>query len=175
MSDHRCEEARELIPDLVAGRLDGPAALRVEDHLEGCSSCSREAALVAVVHRGRVAAPRVVAEEVRARLAELSPTVGERGVERVRGGASGSPGIVFPWWGLAAAAVAAVALGIGVQARGPVPVESPAGVPSFAMEGAEDDLWLSGDGEIAGAPTLEDLSDQDLLRFLEELGEGGAA
>ena len=43
------------------------------------------------------------------------------------------------------------------------------------MEAEEDEFWLSGDGEIAGAPTLDDLTDEALLRFLEELETGGVA
>lgn len=167
MSGLRCEHARELIPDLVAGRLDASEARRAEAHLAACPECAEEGALVALVLRGRPAVPDGLAERIRAGMG-LSGTASAPPVRRRPGGA-----VLFPWWGLAAAAVAAVALGIGVQSRGavsPVPPE----VPAFAVEGEQGELWLSDDGEIAGAPTLDDLTEEELMTVLEELGGGVA-
>jgi hypothetical protein len=51
-------------------------------------------------------------------------------------------------------------------------------VPGYAYEVEEGDLWLSDDGVIAGAATLDGLSDEALAQLLEELtvgASGGAA
>jgi hypothetical protein len=72
--------------------------------------------------------------------------------------------------------VAAVALGVGVHSWNGTPAAPEATlepVPGYAMD--EEELWLSEDGEIAGAPTLDDVSDEVLLEFLQELNTGGVA
>jgi hypothetical protein len=76
------------------------------------------------------------------------------------------------WWGISAAAVAALALGIGMSSDGSEQVES--AVPGYAFEIEDGDAWLSDDGLIAGAPDLDALSDEALLQFLDELTVGGA-
>ena len=47
-----CEQIREKIPDLLAGRLDAAARSRVIDHLETCSACRADVAELGVVWRG---------------------------------------------------------------------------------------------------------------------------
>jgi len=47
-----CERVRELIPELLAGRLDAAARQRVIDHLDGCAGCRAEVAQLGVVFRG---------------------------------------------------------------------------------------------------------------------------
>jgi hypothetical protein len=80
-----------------------------------------------------------------------------------------------PGWGVAAAAIAAVALGIGVISdRAPATEE----VPAFVAGAEEVVLWPADDGLVAGAPALDDLSDEALLTLLDEMGadpSGGAA
>ena len=69
-----------------------------------------------------------------------------------------------------------LALGIGVTSSSVAPVDVMA--PEFATELLEEDLWVSGDGLLAGAPALEALSDEALEQLLDELefdGDGGAA
>ena len=47
-------------------------------------------------------------------------------------------------------------------------------IPGYAYELDDENLWLSDDGLIAGAPALDALSDEALLQFLDELDVGGA-
>ncbi len=175
MSEMRCDRVRALLPERAAGRLATAEAEAVEVHLRGCQACAAEAELVALLRAGRPRAPAGLASRIRAAVE----------ADAGRGAASGTAppapshgsrggGLAFPWWGLAAAAVAAVALGIGVDVRTDVTTGGPVEVPAFARE-ADDALWVSGDGEIAGAPSLEDLSDEALQTFLDELSSGGAA
>ena len=46
--------------------------------------------------------------------------------------------------------------------------------PDVRHELDDENLWLSDDGLIAGAPALDALSDEALLQFLDELDVGGA-
>lgn len=172
MSDLRCEGVRDLIPDLVAGRLEASEARLAREHLAACPSCAGEEALVALLHQGRPTVPEELADRIRGAIASLDDRAAGAPMATPR--RPGGSGALFPWWGLAAAAVAAVALGIGVQVHTPAP-GADLDIPAFAVEGEDGELWLSGDGEIAGAPTLDDLTEDELRRFLEELDGGGVA
>lgn len=149
----RCETARELIPDLVVGRLPAGEAWRVNAHLEACDACRAEADLVRLLFASRPVAPRDLASRVRAAV-RADPGSTRR-----------------PWWGLAAAAVAVLALGIGVASRGST--EARVTVPGFVAEGTAVNVWFTDDGMIAGAPALDGLSDDALQALLDELGNGG--
>lgn len=153
MSDPGCERVREWIPDVVADRLAGPDADAARAHLRTCADCAAEAELVALLYASRPAAPAGLVGAI------------EAGIRR-------RPGIGFqPWWGVAAAAVAAVALGIGVTSRsGPDDVE----LPAYVAEVQGLTPWVSEDGLIAGSPVLDDLSDEALLTLLDEMGAGGS-
>jgi len=154
MNDTGCERAREAIPDLVAGRLDTQARSEVEAHLGTCADCREEADLVALLVASRPEVP-----------AGLSRRIDE--AVRVRGGA-----VRRPWWGLAAAAVAVLALGIGVASRqGGLTSE----LPAYVADTETEDLWLSDDGLIAGAPALDALSDDALVQLLDEMSTEGQA
>ena len=87
--------------------------------------------------------------------------------------AGGLPGS-RPWWGLTAAAVAALALGIGMSSEQSQPVVE---VPGFAYEAEEGDVWLSEDGLVAGGPMFDGLSDEALVALLDEisLGDSGGS
>ena len=149
----RCETARELIPDLVGGRLPGPEVSRVTAHLDTCEACRAEADLLQLLFAGKPGAPAGLASRVR---------------EAVRLDRSSAR---RPWWGLAAAAVAVLALGIGVASRSST--ETRVTVPEFVAEGSGASVWLTDDGMIAGAPALDGLSDDALRALLDELGSGG--
>ena len=153
MSNSQCELVRDAIPDFVAGRLPGADSASVQSHLDGCAECRAEAELVGLLFAARPTVPAGLVEslEVQAR--------------------SRRPAVTRPWWGLAAAAVAAVALGIGVSSRSESPVEP---VPAYVAEMQGLSPWVSDDGLIAGAPALDDLSDEDLMTLLDELGAGGS-
>jgi predicted anti-sigma-YlaC factor YlaD len=149
----RCEAARELIPDLVGGRLPSGDASRVTAHLDVCDACRAEADLVQLLFAHRPVAPRELVSRVR---------------EAVR---TDTRSVRRPWWGLAAAAVAVLALGIGVASRGST--EARVTVPGFVAEGTAVNVWFTDDGMIAGAPALDGLSDDALQALLDELGSGG--
>ena len=153
MSSPHCELIRDTIPDFAAGRMAAPAAATVQTHLDGCDECRAEAQLVALLYSARPLVPGDLTRRIE---------------EHVR---SDRPGLARPWWGLAAAAVAAVALGIGVSSRAPsVDVE----VPAYVAEMQGLSPWVSDDGLIAGAPALEGLSDEALQILLDEMAAGGA-
>ena len=152
MSDAQCGNVREFLPDLVGNRLRVEDRVQVEAHLAECAECRAEFELAQSIYASRAAVPEGLADSV------------IDGVRRHRR----SPG--RPWWGLSAAAVAALAIGIGITSE-------PAGdggldASDFAYEVEEGGVWLSDDGLLAGAPTFDGLSDEALLLLLDELSTG---
>lgn len=161
MSEATCATVRERIPDMVRDRLDPEGLAAARSHVATCAECRADLELVHALYVSRTSAPAGLAGRV------------VRAVRRDRSG------IQRPWWGLSAAAVAALALGIGIASE-PSITAVPELAPSFAAEAEEGDseLWLSEDGLLAGAPALDVLSDEALLELLEELAVasgGGAA
>jgi hypothetical protein len=158
MNQELCGTVRELIPDLVADRLSPANREVVNGHVIECNECQSELELVRMVLTGRPSAP----PELLDRLLRSVPW--SRRQEPAR-----------TWWGVSAAAVAALALGIGISSE---PTQTPFDVPGFAYEAQEGDIWLSDDGLMAGAPLLDGLSDDALLQLLDELvvgSSGGSA
>jgi predicted anti-sigma-YlaC factor YlaD len=153
MTDVRCESVRDSIPDLAGGRLDGETASEVRAHLDRCDDCRAEAELVSLLYAGRPQVPAQLVQNI-------------EGHVRFRRRA-----VVRPWWGVAAAAVAAVALGIGVTSRSEPEVEN---VPAYVADMQGLSPWVSDDGLIAGAPALDGLSDEALQILLDEMGAGGS-
>lgn len=153
MNSSQCEPVREALPDFVAGRLSTADASSVQSHLDRCEECRAETELVAHLFVGRPAVPAGLIESIEGQVYSRRRAVTQ------------------PWWGLAAAAVAAVALGIGVSSRSDPEVEP---VPAYVAEMQGLSPWVSDDGLIAGAPALEDLSDEALMTLLDELGAGGS-
>ena len=154
MSNVKCETVREWIPDYVSGRLAQLDDTSVQSHLEACSECTAEVELARLIYESRVDAPAGLADRVRDAVRDDRTSVRR------------------PWWGVTAAAVAALALGIGISSDRSDQLDAP--IPGYAYELEEGDLWLSDDGLIAGAPALDALSDEALLQFLDELSVGGA-
>ena len=156
MNDFTCGAVRELIPDFVGSHL-GPEELEgVDAHVTGCEACRGELELAQAILAGRPRVPAGLAERV-----TRAVRAARRPVSR-------------PWWGLTAAAVAALAVGIGMSSERS---QAPA-VPGFAQEAEAEDVWLSEDGLVAGAPMFEGLSDDALLALLDELSleqSGGSA
>ena len=153
-----CEEIRELIPDFVANRLSSEELAGVEAHVHDCADCRAELELARLIFASRPEAPQTLVERI------------------ARAAAADRRAPARTWWGVSAAAIAALALGIGITSdpTPPTPVE----VPAFAAETDEVEIWLSDDGLIAGAPALDDLSDEALQQLLDELStgySGGAA
>lgn len=156
-----CVRVRESIPDFVAGRLAPDRRPAVLQHMETCVDCRAEVEVVRMVLAARPTVPAGLADRVIKRVA---------GLAEVRSGGGSRP-----WWGVAAAALAALALGIGVTSAHQ---NSEVEVPAY-MAGVEDaQFWFDDDGVIAGAPALADLSDAALLTLLDDMttdGTGGAA
>jgi len=148
MSDIGCERAREGIPEYAFGGLHPEERAALAAHLEACEDCRAEAELVALLSASRPEVPPALAGRIQSALeARTRP-------------------VMRPWWGLAAAAVAAVALGIGVSSRQPT---DSIDVPAYAAGVEEGGMWLSDDGLIAGAPALDDLSADALEQLLAEM------
>ena len=160
MNESTCAEVREVLPLLALEALTGSDRTSVEEHVRSCEACAAELALARDLVGSRPVAPRGLADRI------IVALESDRVVPITRPRA---------WWGLSAAAVAALALGIGVTSGpGAVVVEA----PDFASELEEGDLWLSEDGLMAGAPALDELSDEALEQLLSELeaeADGGAA
>jgi len=158
MNDDMCGTVREMIPDAVAGRLPTADFEIVDRHVADCGECRAELELAQLVFASR-------------------PRVPEGLLERVLASAGRSrPQPSHAWWGLSAAAVAALALGIGLSSN--QAAVAPVDVPGFAYEVEEGDIWVSDDGLLAGAPSFDDLSDDALLQLLDELSvttTGGSA
>lgn len=157
MNEAQCESVRERIPDFVSDRLAPADAAPVRAHLHECAECREEAALVGLLFASRPASRDGLASRI-----EESLPLPRRSAAR-------------PWWGVAAAAVAAIALGIGVISDG-TPTEEE--VPAYVAGAEEIVLWPADDGLVAGAPALDGLSDEALITLLEEMGadpSGGAA
>jgi anti-sigma factor RsiW len=151
MNDVACGTIRELIPDFVGGRLSDEELGVVERHVAECGDCLAELELAQMILASRAPVPDGLIDRI------------TRAVATSRRAPSRA------WWGLSAAAVAALALGIGITSeRGEVPVD----VPGFAYEVDEGDVWLSDDGLVAGAPLFEGLSDEALVQLLDELSPG---
>jgi anti-sigma factor RsiW len=158
MIETECGTVRELIPDFVAGRLAAAEIERVERHVQACAECFAERELAHVLLASRASVPQELLE----RIMRNSVTV------------RGAP--ARTWWGVSAAAIAALALGIGITSDSTP--EASVDVPGFAHEAEEGEIWLSDDGLLAGAPALDELSDEALLQLLDELtvgSTGGAA
>ena len=165
-----CSRVRVILPDHVAGLHEAEDG--VEAHLEVCSACRAEAELLALLYEGRTTAPDGLAERIEAALAGVGRPRAERADADVRDSRGGAAVPGFPWWGLTAAAVSAVALGWGIDPPSPGPSD---GLPAFVVEGEVGTLWLTDDGEVAGVPAWESLSDAELEMLLDELENGGAA
>lgn len=161
MNELLCVEVQEAMPDFAAGRISADAMRAFAGHFDGCADCAAELEFVRLMLSGRRDAPPGLADRVVVAI-ERRPARATR-----------------PWWGLSAAAVAALAIGIGVTSE-----QGAMGIAAgfdLASEFEEGELWLSDDGLLAGAPELDALSDEALLQLLEELtqeiggGSGGAA
>ncbi len=157
MTEFECGRIRELIPDFVGSRLGPEDLAAVDTHVTSCGDCRGELELAQTIRGSRVPAPAGLLARI------------ERAVAADRRVPS------RPWWGLTAAAVAALALGIGMSSER---TSGPLEVPGYAYEVEDGELWGSDDGLVAGAPLFDGLSDETLWLLLDELsldGTGGSA
>jgi anti-sigma factor RsiW len=151
MSDMACGSIREMIPDFIGSRLGDEELDEVERHITECGECRAELELAQMIFASRASVPESLLERVR-RSAVAAPRAPSRA-----------------WWGVSAAAVAALALGIGISSE---QTETTLDVPGFASEVEEGVVWSSDDGLMAGAPLFDALSDESLLQLLDDLAAG---
>ena len=154
----KCEWIRELIPDYAAGRLTDDEIALADLHFADCNECRDELDLVHLVFSSRAMEPEGLAIKINAAVHSRRVT-GHR-----------------QWWGAAAAAVALLAIGLNVILDRSGPGDLPLAESEFEIE--SENLWLTDDALIAGAPMLGGLSDEALTQLLEELTvgtSGGAA
>ena len=154
----KCEWIRELIPDYAAGRLTDDEIALAGLHFADCNECRDELDLVHLVFSSRAMEPEGLAIKINAAVHSRRVT-GHR-----------------QWWGAAAAAVALLAIGLNMILDRSGPGDLPLAESEFEIE--SENLWLTDDALIAGAPMLGGLSDEALTQLLEELTvgtSGGAA
>ena len=154
----KCEWIRELIPDYAAGRLTDDEIALADLHFADCNECRDELDLVHLVFSSRAMEPEGLAIKINAAVHSRRVT-GHR-----------------QWWGAAAAAVALLAIGLNMILDRSGPGDLPLAESEFEIE--SENLWLTDDALIAGAPMLGGLSDEALTQLLEELTvgtSGGAA
>ena len=154
----KCEWIRELIPDYAAGRLTDDEIALADLHFADCNECRDELDLVHLVFSSRAMEPEGLAIKINAAVHSRRVT-GHR-----------------QWWGAAAAAVALLAIGLNMILDRSGPGDLPLAESEFEIE--SENLWLTDDALIAGAPMLGGLSDEVLTQLLEELTvgtSGGAA
>ena len=101
MSNMKCETVREWVPDYVSGRLARLDDISVRSHLKACDECRAEVELAQLIFESRVDVPDGLANRVRDAMRYDRTSVSR------------------PWWGITAAAVAALALGIGFSSDRP--------------------------------------------------------
>ena len=148
MSSKSCPQ----LPDWVAGRLPSEDARAVAAHVDACAECAAEAAVIPALLAARPEAPPDLAPRVSAALRSEKPSV-----LRARR---------WPAWAASAAAVLVLAVGTYVVGIRDAPDFS--GLGQIPTE--EGSVWISDDGIVAGAPVLDELSDDALLALLEEMG-----
>ena len=158
MNRTKCEWIRELIPDYAAGRLADDEIALAGLHLADCNECSDELDLAHLIFSSRAMEPEGLAEKINVAVHNHRVT-GHR-----------------QWWGATAAAVALLAIGLNVIMDRSGSGDLPSAKSEFEIE--SENLWLTDDALIAGAPMLGGLSDEVLMQLLEELivgTSGGAA
>lgn len=154
-----CEDIRDVLPELVSGRLSAQAAIACDAHVAGCEECRLEVHLAHQLTRNRVVLPaglhdrvmRAVGEARRGpRLPSVPLAVAASLAMLVVAGRMYLPGLTRPeanrFEGTAPAAV------------------------SDARD-AHGAGWMTVEGALnSGAATLGDLSEEQLRELLTELG-----
>ena len=153
-----CIEARAALPEFVYGGLTPRIQAQVDDHLNGCPECGREAATLCEVRRLLVAAP-----DVRVNTAAIYHKAAEQQAQRVR-----------RWRRIAVSACAAVIALIAVAALTRLEIRvgnaemvvrwGPAPLPQ-----APPPAPLVQDSPLAAAKPVDLSSIEDRLRVLSEL------
>jgi anti-sigma factor RsiW len=173
-----CADIVDRLPDWVAGRLADTEAGGLADHVATCRDCAAETELLRSLVATRTSAPPELAQRIvsaalaeRARAPQAAPRVGRARASFWR---------LAPAWGLPAAAVLVLAIGTTVVSHRSATVAQPdstlspvaaalADVPVDDDAGVES-VSIADDGVVAGAPVLDQLSDDNLAALLQEMG-----
>ena len=163
-----CERVRDHLPEWVGKALHGEELARVEEHLSSCPECRGEAEVVRALIEIRPEAPVGLEARIQARLRE------ERSVKPEASRSEGRTIPLFgrgrwaPTWGLSAAALVVLSLGIGVIWDGEAP-EVTLDPLEVAVQEPLPEAWLWDDGIVAGAPIYDGLTDEQLETLIQEL------
>ena len=152
-----CQELADRLPDWIAGRLSDGDSVLVKDHVSGCEDCSAQAELLAELFRARPVAPTGMAQRIAS--AAIGQVLPEAATERAW---------IRPAWVLSAAAVLVLVVGTTLLVRDPPSMDIVGALGEVSLE--ESQVWIADDGAVAGAPVLDDLSDEALATLIEELG-----
>jgi len=162
-----CGEIRDLLPLLGLGALEGPLRAAVEQHLLGCAECSSQERFLTTLQGARAIPPGDLLHGIMVRVRAGEGAQVESGALRPRlAGASGWGAFLLP-----AAAVVILALGIGIRRPEPstLAVSPPTPLLEVALDPSPGTIWYGDDWVVAGDPQLTALSDEVLLRILEEM------
>jgi predicted anti-sigma-YlaC factor YlaD len=160
-----CDRVRELLPLRVAGLPTGTKSALVDRHLSECGACADEARFVHRVRTSRPEPPEGLVEAVLQRLPSAGTSAPEPRILPFRRAWVRRPRRFAVGWGLSAAAVFILALGIGVMWTGDESGPAQALIASLVPEGdaPEPEGWM-----VAGAPVLDALPDEVLFTLMEE-------
>jgi hypothetical protein len=144
-----CATLKDLLPEFVRGELGDERRRWVVEHVTICADCQEEVELLQRIGSDTVRVPAGLAYDIKDALARDHASA-RRSVR----------------WRVPAAAAVALALGTAVvwERVRSLPEVGPLGREPFAV------VWPSDDADVAGAPILEGLSDDDLMLLFEELG-----
>ncbi len=156
-----CESIQDLLPDLVAGRLDADEASRVTAHVDGCPACAAE---LAVVRAARAAFARSAPAVDVARIVSALPTpvvpLASRRQRRTR----------WASWKIAAtiATIAVGGLSIGVL-QGVLRDNEKSPHTRSVEQGKNIDVSEASGLSVGG--NLNDLSDEDMQTLLDKIDQ----
>jgi anti-sigma factor RsiW len=145
-----CGRIRDLLPLALNGTLLFGERAEVEAHLAGCQECRSEELFLRRVLAARPRAPGSLVLSV---------------MEALDGTTPGRMGRGSLTWGLRAAAVAVLALGVGVLWQW---TETPDPMWSLALD-APAESWGQEDWMVAGSALLDGVSEETLLALFEEM------
>ncbi len=161
---------RDMLPDLVAGRLDDMRVRRVEAHVEACADCAAELEVLRALTDARQTVPEGLEARIRSAIHEELDPGPDHAPEPV-------PEIRLPrrwsrFWSPWTAAIAAtiVALVGGTLVLTDHGTNTLTEEEVLALEtSAPYGNFPGANGEVAGVATLDDLSDEELEQLLAEM------
>ncbi len=145
-----CARTRDLLPLHVSGAATSGEVAELVKHLATCAECRDEARLVERLQLARPEPPDSLAPSI------IEASRRPRRPERT----------IVPWL-LRAAAIAILAVGIGVLWRDDAPAPEP--VWTVALESQPMVDWYGHDWMVAGEPLLDALPDDLLAQLMEEM------